>query len=161
MTFFLGKPEGHWRDVDAALARFNIKSAGQLMDVILARQRAAAAAPPPSPNGDLSVYDAGNTQRLLGTIRDGKRHFAGYSTTQSFKVAAHHHVAPPRHPAHFDYTAPTVDTAEFQLDWKQDGWDKIAVLTTRTALKVLLNVEGFRLPGERDHAAAERRYNQR
>jgi hypothetical protein len=107
---------------------------------------------------DLDVYDRANTQRLLGSLRHARSRF-----TPSSQVAFRLSVM--RRPEALrcgnvpvDFSAP-IDIADFQLDHKPSGIDRLAVLTTSTPLGVLLRVAQFRLPEECDRAADIRQHH--
>jgi hypothetical protein len=110
----------------------------------------------PSPERRIQVYDAVNKDRLLGSI-----------PVPSMAAAGRHIVFPTMAPPMSLYDAarefsPSMrfDTVEMEVSHRYDAttWTAEFILVTSTPLNVLTRVRDFRLPGENEGQAADRRY---
>jgi hypothetical protein len=145
---FYGRPFDEWVAYDHVLKAYDVKSPKHLNEKL---GKASRKEPEPRVN----VVDSRNLQRVLGSIP--RPVFQG----DYYRMA----VMPRRAVCYADAFSPTcpvsVDTVTFRRERLNSdcGWSVTPLLSTSDPLDLLMKIDGFRLPGETEVAARERRYS--
>jgi hypothetical protein len=107
----------------------------------------------PKPVERVEVYDIVSSRRLLGTIEKPSCDIRGPRLEVAFYA--------PRsaYPLSCEEAIGYCNRLSFTVDYRitPDGWRKEAILMTDAPLKLLMQHEGFRLPGETEQQAKLRK----
>jgi hypothetical protein len=143
-----GRSFEHWHDVDNVMARYGIETAPQLRNKLQLLTE--------KPESRIEVYDAVNRDRLLGTIpkpsmqgRFVQMAVLPRMAVCDFRAVSYDEIA------EVTYTKVTM---EADIKRGPNPLDVKGVLTTHDKLNDLLKLRDFRLPGESEHQAEQRRY---